>query len=110
MNEAKFTKGPWRVGPISAINGNVVSLHRIECKGGLIGYGGFNSGFPDGAPGGPGPQVMNIANAHLIAAAPEMYEEMQWALDVAEGRNVGATWGDLRERFRPLLAKARGES
>lgn len=42
------------------------------------------------------------ANAHLIAAAPEMYEELKNLLDPS------MHWEDY-ERIEKLLAKARGE-
>ena len=66
----------------------------------------FRSTFDDE----PGEADMPVRNgAALKRAAPEMYGECEWALAVAEARIEG-TWDELMARFRPLLAKARGES
>ncbi len=82
MSEAKFTKGEW-VASEGVGNSAIV----------YIPNGGFDiSGIPDAMP-----------NAHLIAAAPEMYAMLESIMR-----------GDLRVygyeyRIGNLLAKARGE-
>tara|TARA_Y100001951_G_C11273121_1_gene260090 strand:- start:947 stop:1204 length:258 start_codon:yes stop_codon:yes gene_type:complete len=47
------------------------------------------------------------ANAHLIAAAPELYEALSDALEKYGYRDMDATDYD---RYAAILAKARGES
>ncbi|MAZ17856.1 MAG: hypothetical protein CL535_16190 [Ahrensia sp.] len=51
------------------------------------------------------------ANAHLIAAAPELYAALVEAIDELEAYEVDAS-GELynNPRFNAILAKARGES
>lgn len=48
------------------------------------------------------------ANAHLIAAAPELYEALANLLAVSEGE--GGTRFDAQDIARAALAKARGET
>ena len=48
-----------------------------------------------------------LADARLIAAAPELLEAVQYALDVsAEGLRLGEEW---QFRARAAIAKAKGE-
>ena len=97
MSDAKFTKGEWsvwseRVGIIdrsdSQANGMMREVAYIE-----------KYDFPD----------EYIANAHLVATAPEMYEMLnRWVNSVecvADNYQEG-----LKEETMDLLAKARGES
>lgn len=49
------------------------------------------------------------ANAHLIAAAPEMYETLETIALVLEGRTVFSPDEISSEGIREILAKARGE-
>ena len=52
----------------------------------------------------------NIANAHLIAAAPEMYEKLKTVLALCEGGLLRKTRCDvLGNEIEELLKKARGE-
>jgi hypothetical protein len=103
MSDTKFTPGEWRKDG----NGNRVTTQRgiiAEC---------------------PVPQKGGVfdcqANAHLIAAAPELYaalEEMDSAAVYlcavqANPKLLGtatAKFTDAREHTRAALAKARGES
>ena len=108
MNEAKFTKGPWQVGfddesgMGSDTEGAWIVSKAIPGRHETVVTGSDHDGFPTG--------VLRDADARLIAAAPEMYKAMEWALHVAEGDyGYEASWDHLMERFLPLLAKARGE-
>lgn len=94
MNNAKFTPGPWHNEEVTAITAYsegevrpwyVASVHRH---------------IGDGAD-------QMAANAHLIAAAPELYEaleECRALLDGEGGMPVG-----VRERADAALAKALGK-
>ena len=75
---AQFTPGPWRV----------VSMAYNVKNGPQTEFGVVNG------------DRMNEADAHLITAAPELYEALQWAFDGTPG------WPALAEA---ALAKARGE-
>lgn len=53
------------------------------------------------------------ANAHLIAAAPELYEALELILPLAKGYAAANRVGNNREHIassEAILAKARGES
>ena len=54
----------------------------------------------------------NEANAHLIAAAPELYEALEWAYNTAveHDNQEQFDWAIYCERLYQALAKARGES
>ena len=84
MSEAKFTKGPW----IAQTHGGEVKHAVIYLNG-----GGFDiSRCPD-----------SVANAHLIAAAPEMYfllEKLRAHYNFSEY---------CEKEIDDTLAKARGE-
>ena len=81
MSEGKFTKGPWEA-KTDKFGGMQIGLIYIT-------GGGFDvSGAPDA-----------VANANLIACAPEMYKFLD---DLANGRSTDYP-------IEQLLAKARGE-
>lgn len=96
-NKEKFTPGPWVI--TSGANPkekNIVA----------IGSGGPENGHPRVAKTicedfGDGCNP-DIANAHLIAAAPEMYEMLQALAYHAPNRT-------FEKQVQDLLAKARGE-
>jgi hypothetical protein len=99
MSETKFTPGPWRYdyedgycGEIIASTGKTVATFTDE----------------------PSAQ-----DAHLIAAAPDMYEELECARDVFRfyqshhefkgGSEKAIRNKEIADRIDRLLAKARGE-
>lgn len=91
MNEAKFTKGEW-VARTEEFGGMQIALVYVS-------GGGFDvSGAPNA-----------IANAHLIAAAPEMYEMLKLAISLMDGDSI-EDFGYQYQEIQTLLTKARGES
>jgi hypothetical protein len=112
MTETKFTPGPWhqshrechdegyrtQVYPANDPDNTIATLHWHSVK--------ITSGFT----------TDREANAHLIAAAPELYEALELALDLDENELVDfAKYGltkdlDITKKYRAALAKARGES
>ena len=52
------------------------------------------------------------ANAHLIAAAPDLYAALEWAAQNAEESEAGrdSEWYANLERCNAALAKARGQA
>ena len=91
MSDPKWTAGPWYVGPYGR-----VSADASKCITGGVGVSGMVLTSGEEAE----------ANAHLIAAAPELYKELynvrEWVKD-----------GDYDDSFmapiEAALAKARGE-
>ena len=92
MSEVGFTKGPWRrgfknIGHVTAENGAVIAkCQRLT-------------------------SLCNLqANAHLIAAAPELYGTLNIILDLADnGLDIGSE-SIMISMVRATLAKARGET
>lgn len=97
MSEAKFTKGPWRLGDKSH-------------------YGYFNIGSENGfvviAEENYGAPYIDVSDedAHLIAAAPELYEALaETERYFSDEDGLDEAEYDYRHRVRAALAKARGE-
>jgi hypothetical protein len=99
MSKTKFTLGPWEA-KTSTYGG--IDFGLVYIKG-----GGFDvSGAPD-----------PIANAHLISAAPEMYDALVSFSDLLAALSEKIKIDGHEEIFietkielEELLAKARGES
>ena len=102
MSEAKFTKGEWEV----------------SSDGLSVGVGGFK--VARAFSGCATPYFLETTkNAHLIAAAPEMYEMLEKSLNEiyilvgkVNEKNAGFTNYDDMHMVREikfLIAKARGE-
>jgi len=90
-----FTKGPWEVTPIQT----VVNARTRVCIGAVT---------IDGRP-----QKELTANAHLIAAAPDLYEACKTAEQELEQR-YGANEGSAVDRaalkiIKTAIAKAEGK-
>jgi hypothetical protein len=95
MNETKWTPRPWKVIPLN------------HGHGALVQSGVFGAGY---AYGESFSIQFSIPNAHLIAAAPDLYE----ALDLLAKCEPLLSDGDpkltaLRLHCQKMLAKARGE-
>ena len=109
MNDTKFTKGKWLV--------NIQGLDSFQSVAVMVEGGGFEvTNIPDAK-----------ANAHLIAAAPDMYamieslsKELQHAIDEVNGsrlmqiNSLTETPPDMWDKeslhdAQALLAKARGD-
>ena len=106
MSEKKWTPGPWQYdeldfnrddelccGAVGALSGMQFIVAEVE-------FLGEDDSFEP------------IANGHLIAAAPELYESLEalrkWAFDFA-AENDGHVPTDLAADVEYALAKARGE-
>ena len=87
----KFTPGPW-----VTIAGTKASLITNKSEVGI----GFVSQWADS----PEASEESTANAHLIAAAPTMYEVLDW-LDHKGGLGL-----DVHAVISTALASARGEA
>ena len=101
MSEHKWTAGPWRV------NGSLPGPTCDECGADTISddIGIWSKSAPIAA------AIMDArqeSNAHVIAAAPELFEALEAACewDGQDMEGVDAVWLD---RARAALAKAKGE-
>jgi hypothetical protein len=96
---SEFTKGPWRQGNVVELLLNRKCREIISDEGKI----GLAYGVTD---------QENIANANLMAAAPELYEACEQALanDIAaEGENASNMFPALRKKLEAALKKARGK-
>ena len=94
MSEAKFTRGPWTwngIWSISADHRPIALVHSAE----------------------EFPQEECIANAHLIAAATDLYEALdevrEWISNWSPNFEYDDDWPDSHKKMMGALAKARGE-
>lgn len=88
MLEEKFTKGEWRVTHFANGQMRIFRYGRDYKEPDIAITYGEN----------------DVANAHLIAAAPEMYNFLD---DLLRNHDLGV---DMDDEIEKLLAKARGES
>jgi len=103
MSETKFTPGPWHW----VDHGSFINIESKDCNS-------IASLFSYATP------EIEEPNAHLIAAAPDMYEELECARDVFRfyqshhefkgGTEKAIRNKEIADRIDRLLAKARGEA
>lgn len=112
MRDTKFTPGPWRVDLDAGrtvgrciracVDGLETCIAIAEPIGSRYWHGGYSA------------HEIRHANAHLIAAAPDIYAALLELLAVLEGPlDMGARaarLGSAEGSARFALAKARGES
>ena len=103
MNETKFTPGPWTTQGWGALWAYIPvndARHNLVC-----------SMYPDPAHDYSRNEV--LANAHLIAAAPDLYEALAGIIADDDSSTSLALqrsrWDDRMVAARAALAKARGE-
>jgi hypothetical protein len=103
MSETKFTPGPWVVGNIFELTFGVKRGNGTEPIGFVYGPS-LAERYDVGRTA--------LANARLIAAAPELYEALERTLNwLASYPGEGAMGiGGPYEQARAALAKARGEA
>jgi len=90
MTEKNWTPGPWHTAYSTCHTGEVATCHGDE-------EGWWEVWTPNW-----GSWTDQKANAHLISAAPEMYEELEGVVDLIDHD------GKI-DQILSLLAKARGE-
>lgn len=86
----EHTKGPWAVTGLTRVHGESASRKKViyspERKGVYIAYVGADCGVTS----------EDHANAHLIAAAPDLLAALEW---IAENVGAGASMGGITEKF-----------
>ena len=108
MNDTKFTPGPWWVSE------NMIGNPEIRTHRDKLDAGDLNSNFGAGMCSSIGDHTEKrtsgneIHNAHLIAAAPELYEAL---INIVGSGEIPYCQSDpLIVAAGEALAKARGES
>ena len=100
MSAPKWTPGPWKVGMyLGSLRSFVIHMD-VGDKGRGMDIAFTSADFCNDE---------TIANARLIAAAPELYRIAQELLDEYEGAGYCAS-SRFVDECRAILAKARGES
>ncbi len=103
MSEAKFTGGEWEVADGTKIGEQVLFVHvptlsnkgKVVCRLTRV----VDTHVPL--------SEQDIANAHLIAAAPKMYAMLE---DFVKTKECKQEWlFEMQSTIESLLAKARGE-
>jgi hypothetical protein len=112
---SEFTKGPWMAvdGRMIAARGHTIAScyfprrmpdADIECNDGEAWVDAYKRLEPERRE----IEAMQAANAHLIAAAPDLLEALE-ALVVAMDANGSCAYEALRDDARAAIAKAKGE-
>lgn len=114
MGEARFTPGPWELvnggdifGPLGGDSGDGVKAD--DNDGWQIAEVGHYPAFVGGEETELGAECRR-ANAHLVAAAPELYEALEALLE--DGVWAGCDWipsDGAKQKAEQALSKARGE-
>ena len=91
MSQPKFTPGPWRYASRN-VNEIMTTFHGVQIGRSYIDVATENE----------------KADAHLVAAAPELYEALDEVF-AASCPEVPGSAGSPLEKARAALAKARGE-
>ena len=102
-----FTPGPWRMETVRTSCGvcHRVGPFPVPSYANPDRREGWACVYDDYPPGSGTPHL--VANAALIAAAPEMYEALK---DAANSAGFQYMLGELRDRIDAALAKAEGRS
>ena len=116
MKNSTFTQGPWKLEPIllTQLGGKGVYCRTVRQSGGFRIADVFAPS--EGVTGTTEKRNEDLANARLIAAAPEMHAALKAVLPILEScakerhRMSGETrLGEHRDELRAILAKVEGE-
>jgi len=111
MNKPTFTQGPWKLEPIllTQLGGKGVYCRTVRQSGGFRIADVFAPS--EGVTGTTEKRNEDLANARLIAAAPELFEQCKFLKKVlTEAIMTGDSGADLElDQLRELLAKVEGE-
>ncbi|CUI82783.1 Uncharacterised protein [Achromobacter xylosoxidans] len=102
------TPGPWTLETVRTVSGfcHKVGPFPARREGGDPRHACLYSDYPSES--NPADQEL-LANARLIAAAPELLEALEWALRAMEARNPLWAEGERFIAARAAIAKAKGE-
>lgn len=108
MSEVKHTPGPWTLETVRTSSGLCHKIGPFPWKTGKENHACIYDDYPSHGSDGT-PEL--LANAHLIAAAPEMLEALIRALNYIE--NTEGEFGSILssgEACRAAIEKAEGRS
>lgn len=94
----KFTPGPWEVG-YGLLDGGYLGIWKSGSETVVARISPTDRETDE-----------DKANAHLIAAAPDMYAALEEARDICCADNCGSYHTRTYKEWTALLSKARGES
>ena len=97
MSETKWTPGPWRVGFEGSATSQLAERNK-DCD------------CPPFAFGQTVGVVCNRSDAHLIAAAPELYQALEELAEEASWSAAAVDKNGALDKALAALAKARGET
>ena len=106
MSETKFTPGPWRLLDSKSLSNAVAADSGARSFDGDTGYrvvAIYQACEPTGKY--EAERINKMANAHLIVAAPMLYEALQQLLDAAD-ESDGCQYGTLSTSFVRDIAEA----
>lgn len=95
MKETKFTEGKWLIADGTKVGDQILFIHS-EVSGVICRLTKYVANTPL--------TKEDIANAHIIAAAPEMYAMLKHISDFQTDNE------NIQKSINQLLAKARGEA
>lgn len=104
----KFTAGPWKVVADERYD-------RFAEADRIVGYDIKSAdGEIVGSEGISGDSEINLANAHLIAAAPDLLEALEYVADIdvsgADDSVIRFILAAAQHKARAAIARARGEA
>ena len=105
MSELRATPGPWQRSLSKETGGSFIEHIDSQYVSHIVAFVHASHGMFDP----PIPTKEDEANAHLIAAAPELYEALVALMDL-ESRDRVMPAGPEWDSARAALAKARGET
>lgn len=101
-----YTKGPWESATGEGIDSSGIRIYTTDEKGDITGIVGFViERFPS-----KGPTVETIANAALIAAAPDLLEALEEVMRPFECISDENLLFDWQRNARVIIKNAKGEN
>lgn len=104
MSELRATPGPWQRSLSKESGGSFIEHIDSQYVSHIVAFVHASHGMFDP----PIPTKEDEANAHLIAAAPELFESLCGCLELID--EISPLKGDVVRAAHAALAKARGET
>lgn len=105
MSNENWTPGPWQRSPSQGSGGSFIEHIDQEYVGHMVAFVHASHGMFDA----PVATERDVANAHLVAAAPELYEALDQAVTSMRDSGYPASNSAVKAA-KAALSKTRGES